>query len=262
MVKEGLDEYKHIELTQDEIDEAMLVAKMRKDAILHERRRDEIEAENRKRFKDPLAYAAIRQYMTTRADLIFKRQFTIDEYNKEVFELLCLYFANDPNFITAAGEAGIDNPSLEKGILLSSSFGHGKTWMMKLFSANTRQVYQIVSAKKIANDYENYKEEGIAEYMEPIKNAFDDKACFYQRYSGLCIDDFGAEGIKQNFGNKRNVVGDIIEHRYNKKFTGTLFHLTTNLTGDGIHKMYEGRVASRIREIFNIIELPGKDRRK
>lgn len=271
-IQEGLERYKHITLTDDEKDAAILAAKMRKHDIIKEERVRVVEAENRKNLIGPWLYGATKTYMLNRAEVIFKKQFKVDSFNRETFERLCLYFSNDPNFVTAAASQDNPNPSLEKGILLSSPFGHGKTWLMELFSKNARQVYKIISAKKIANDYENHKEAGIEEYMEPYKNPFQDKASFYQVYSGLCIDDFGAEELKNSYGNKRNVLADIVEHRYatNKidpaqpelRKTGPMLHITTNLDANGIHAKFGGRVASRIKEMFNILDLPGNDRRK
>jgi hypothetical protein len=39
------------------------------------------------------------------------------------------------------------------------------------------------------------------------------------------------------------------------------FHCTTNLTGNELQQKYDSRVRSRMREMFNFIELPGHDRR-
>ncbi len=39
-------------------------------------------------------------------------------------------------------------------------------------------------------------------------------------------------------------------------------HVTTNLSGDQIEENYGTRVRSRMREMFNMIILPGEDRRK
>lgn len=268
-----MEEYKNIELTEEEIDEAILAAKIRKQELQREAHIRSIEAHNRRMLRDSTwTVQQTTDFMKYRAGQIFKGEFQLDDFNSEVFELLCLYFSNDINFVSRAINADIENASLEKGILLSSSYGHGKTWMMQLFSKNQRQVFFMRSAKKIANDYENFKEEGLAEYMEPYKNAINDVSNFYHPFAALCIDDIGTEGVKQNYGNKRNVIGDIIEQRYatnvimpgkpELRKTGIMLHGTTNLTGIDIHNVYGGRVASRIREIFNVIELPGKDRRK
>lgn len=194
---------------------------------------------------------------------IFKeKKFILDADNSAIYELLCYYFSNDKMFLSIAENMGIPNPSLEKGILLAGNFGVGKTWLMKLFMKNQRQVFIMRNAKQIADDFEANGEDGIADYVNKPKNPINDTSVFLQPYSGLCIDDIGTEDIKTHFGNKKNVIGDLIEKRYSKSNIGVYLHSTTNLDAEQIKSFYGGRVASRMREIFNIIEMNGNDRRK
>jgi len=69
---------------------------------------------------------------------------------------------------------------------------------------------------------------------------------------GMCIDDLGTEDIKNHYGNKKNVIGDLIELKYAKKTTGIYLHGTTNLTAEQLKDFYGSRVTSRMREIFNL----------
>jgi hypothetical protein len=133
---------------------------------------------------------------------------------------------------------------------------------MKLFSKNQRQSFKVVSAKNIADQFETDGEDSMNEFVYLYKNALNDYESFLQKNSGLCIDDLGTEDLKIHFGNRKNVIGDVIEKRYFCKHVGVLFHATTNLTAEQLKDFYGGRVVSRMREIFNFIELPGEDRRK
>jgi hypothetical protein len=54
---------------------------------------------------------------------------------------------------------------------------------------------------------------------------------------------------------------NIIHTRYAKRFAFDGLHITSNLNGEGIKARYGERFYSRLKEMFNIIHLPGKDRR-
>lgn len=260
--KEVLDTYSDIELTEDEVIEAMIWAKRKKERVIEEMAIKEREAQNRRLLTGiQWDYEQTMAYMTYRSNELFKGKFTLDENNLSIYQLLCYYFCNDKKFEAMALNMGIPNPSLEKGILLAGNFGVGKTWLMRLFAKNQRQVYFIRTAKQIANDFETHGDESLEQYIKPFENASNDSAMFYQKYSGLCIDDMGTEDIKSHYGNRKNVIGDLIELRYPKGLMGVLFHATTNLTSEQLSNYYGGRVISRLREQVNLIELTGKDRR-
>lgn len=258
-LQEALESYSHIELTEQEQQQAILDAKQRKEEQL---RRDTLEqraAENRRLLTS--ARWSSRQtedFMLYRAANLFKG-FQLDEHNRALFRMLCLYFSEDPQFTSIASNAEVKNPSLQKGILVAGNCGVGKTWLMRLFSKNQRQVFQVHSAKTIANSYVDAGAENT--FIEPVKNAINDAQNFFHPCAGLCIDDLGTEDVKVHFGNKKNVLGDLIELRYSKGYTGALLHGTTNLTVDQLNQFYGTRVVSRMREIFNFVVLYGADRR-
>lgn len=258
-----MDSLEHIDLTEDEHTEALIWAKQRKEAILEQQRLREIEEINRRQLTGfQWDCDQTKGYMNFRAGLIFDGKFQKDKHSEPLFDLLCLYFSNDRGFVSAAKTLGVATPSLEKGILLGGNFGVGKTWMMKLFSKNQRQVFHIHNAKSIADQYSGEGVESIERYLEKTKLPVNDKDAFFQPYAGLCIDDMGTEEVKTHFGNKKNVIGDLIELRYSKQNTGVWLHATTNLSAKEMTDFYGGRVVSRMKEIFNFIEFKGEDRRK
>lgn len=255
--------YDHIVLTDDEIMEAIIQAKKKKEAILEQERIRLQEEENRKFYiESKWDIERTNGFYLYRAGQLFNGQFVLDKASKQIYNILCLYFSDDGGFESMAKMMGIKEPSLDKGIFLTGNTGTGKTWMMQLFSKNKKQSFRIIPAKKIANDFEANGSQAMEEYLNLYKNPINDFSCFLQPFSGLCIDDIGAEDIKTHFGNKTNVIGDLIENRYSKKITGISLHATTNFTADQIKNYYGERVASRLRECFNWIEYPGKDRRK
>lgn len=271
-LKEVLESYNHITLTDDEMIEAIIGAKIKKEEELRLLVLRDRERANREMQSKLWDNTVIKSFMLKRAEEIFDGKFIIDEPNEKFFELLCCYFTGDNEFVKIATQNEIENPSLSKGLLIAGNFGTGKTWMMKLFAKNARQTYWIRSAKEIAQGYLNsgkkrsdgsFEDKKIPiEFIELFQNAVNDAAVFYQPLSGLCIDDLGSESKKNNFGNIMNVVGDLIEERYYNKNYGLFLHATTNLSSEELKEFYGERVTSRMREIFNFIELPGNDRRK
>jgi len=262
-LREVLASYEDVELSDDEYCEAMIQAKRKKKESIERLAKEKRAEEARRRLTETgWSYEQTNDFMLYRAQNLFDGKFKLNKDNGVVFGLLCHYFSGSKKFISIAEGLGINNPSLDKGILLAGNYGTGKTWMMRLFQKNNRRVYHIVEAKDLAALYKKAGDEAIVQYKEKIKNAFNDPSVFFQSYAALCIEDIGSEDIKGNFGDKINVVGDIIEGRYVNKCLASWFHGTTNLTSDQLEEYYGGRVISRLRESVNLIELGGPDRRK
>lgn len=258
-----MESYADIILTEDEILEGMIWAKRKKIEELRLLALLEKEKANRQLQKQLWDFDVIKTFMVKRAKELFGDQFILDENNESFFNTLCLYFTEDDGFLKNALELGEDNPSFKKGLLIPGNFGTGKTWLMRVFQKNAKQTYWIRSAKEIAQAYLNSEDKKIPdEYVDLFKNPINDASVFYQPVSGLCIDDLGSESKKNNYGNIINVVGDLIEFRYEKRNTGLFLHATTNLSANELSIFYGERVTSRMKEIFNFIELPGNDRRK
>lgn len=258
-----MDNYSHIELSEDELRVALIEAKRKKEALLKKKEFEQRAEENRRRLTETgWTYEQTRAFMLHRADTLFGSEFKLDQYNEPVFDLLCHYFSNSKKFLALAPDMKINNPSLDKGIILAGNFGVGKTWLMSLFRKNNRQVYHVEHAKDIAFAYQQGGDEAIDRHRTKITNAFNDPVVFFQKNSGLCMEDIGAEDVKNNYGNKANVIGDIIEARYVGDLLGIWFHGTTNLTAVQFEQFYGGRVTSRLREKVNFIELGGPDRRR
>jgi DNA replication protein DnaC len=241
----------------------MIWAKRRKEAVLEETRIKEMEANNRRLFVETQwSYDQTDSFMRYRANNIFEGKFTWDQHNKALFMLLCFYFSNDIQFVSLAESMGVKGASLEKGLLLGGMIGVGKTWMMQLFGKNQRQVFALKTAKAIADTFQSEGEGSLDQFISCPKLPVNDTTNFFHSKIGLCIDDIGTEELKNHYGNRKNVIGDLIELRYSAGNCGTLLHLTTNLTMSQVKEFYGDRVGSRLRETMNIIELKGEDRRK
>lgn len=182
---------------------------------------------------------------------------TIDKWNTGVIQRLCYYFSNDLIFETLG-----EGYSLSKGILIPGPVGCGKTTLLKILSKNTFNPYMMESAREIAD---KYAQDGIAAIriyssLRPV----DPTQWLGNTHIGLCIDDIGTEQNKKNFGNELNVISEIILNRYDKADSIGKTHVTTNIAAEDIKDYYGVRAASRMRQMFNIIDFPfdAPDRRK
>jgi DNA replication protein DnaC len=173
------------------------------------------------------------------------KDFSISKEEEKLYKLLSLYFTEDKRF----EEGGY---SLQKGIMLWGAYGCGKTTIMKSFMNNPLVDFGVIPCRRVA---EIYSEEG------------NEIVWRYAKVDSICFDDLGTEaeaGLKQHFGNKKNVLGDIILNYYDTNSSKVFrMHFTTNLGADQIEELYGGRARSRLREMCNLISLEGiNDKRK
>jgi DNA replication protein DnaC len=175
------------------------------------------------------------------------KNFNLNPKEEDIYFKLCLYFSGDKRI----EEQGW---SLDKGLYLYGGVGCGKTTIMRLFMVNPRIDYGVVQCLKIADMYKE-KDRG-QEVVHKYSNA-----------TAICFNDLGTEiesGEASHFGNKKNVLGEIVLNHYElnheKKYN---FHFTSNFGADKIEHYYGDRFRSRLREMCNIISLEGiTDKRK
>jgi hypothetical protein len=243
----GLSEDTEI-LTHEEIQEVTLRAlsearRHKRAAIKTEEYRKKIMAE-----KAPIQVSAQQFYswVWNKAKNEIKN-FSLSTKEIKLYELLAMYFTGDKAF----EDAGY---VLDKGLMLYGGVGCGKTTIMKLFRDNPIQPFGIVECMKISDQYK--QKEGGADIIHQ-----------YSFIPSICFNDLGTEiesGESSHFGNKKNVMAEIVLTHYEKnekkKFK---FHFTTNLNADQQDKYYGPRVRSRLREMCNVISLEGiEDKRK
>lgn len=189
--------------------------------------------------------------------------FNIDKDNEAIIDKLCLYFSNDER----ASKVGIN---LQKGILLFGKVGVGKTLLLDVFRMNQKQSYQPVSCMDVEGTYarngddrnESNGELGLKKFF--VDHILSAQNQFGQETMGYFFDDLGQENpATKYFGTERNVMLEVLSHRYkNKLFTST--HVTTNLNAKQLEERYTMRVADRMREMFNFLSFPpaAQSRRK
>jgi DNA replication protein DnaC len=183
--------------------------------------------------------------------------FTIDDQLKPVVKALVRYFSNDPSFETL-GEGW----SLNKGLYLIGNIGSGKTTLLRAFNVNQRGCYQVMSCRKLTDLFIEHGPEVLHTYSGLLNTAkgFDN---LYQDKLGICFDDLGTERQGKRFGDSANVMEQILLNRYDNPDAPWYYtHMTSNLSAEEVEEMYGSRVRSRMREMFNTIEVTGPDRRK
>ena len=172
------------------------------------------------------------------------KKLIVDEENREFYEILLYYFSGHKNFEKCKI---VNQPSLKKGLLIFGAFGFGKSLAMLAMQqcrvpGNT---FAYSSAHQVTEYYDNNGNLG-----EFVKG---------QRY----FDDFGTEEVGSNYGKKQEVFRVLLEQRYDLfQSSGLKTHLTTNITPEQILERYGARIESRIYEMFNLIFVNGKDRRR
>lgn len=244
-----MEAFKEVELTEEEIQIALLSARQKKYA----QQKTQAYAE---KIKQELSFAHVpaQQWFEKIKTL---PNFIIDEYNEEQIKQLCFYFANDERC----------EFDLNKGLIMHGPIGCGKSTLMRFFRNNSKKSFAVISARTLASIFQNEGEKGIARFSNLIKSS-DKYQTFGQDYIGMCIDDMGTEDTeKKNFGNRLNVVTEILLNRYDRNHDEEMWaslHITTNLDVDQITEFYGERFTSRLREMCNQIsfDIEAPDRRK
>lgn len=264
VLSETYSHLKDVELTDEELMEAVMEAKQKKyDRLELERKRQlriEYEAEIRRPWTPEDIYNNI-HYVHRR---IYGAEMVVDESNQKVIKALCYYFTADERFEAMKdGEGSPYGWKLGKGIILCGNVGVGKSTLMRLFSRNKRSCYDVVSCRDVSALFAADGGTAITAYSNCRHEAYNNPDTYYQKKIGICFDDLGTEDIQAHFSNKLNAMANIILNRYDKKDAIPFWytHITTNLTAEEIENMYGSRVRSRFREMFNVIQLNGKDRR-
>ncbi len=191
------------------------------------------------------------------------RKYDIDDNNREALNQLFAYFTYDKNAFKG---------DLTKGLLICGGVGSGKSIAMQIFKewivlsnlhwAPWNRDFSIAKCSDIALKYSDAEQGG-----EKLLN----------RFTGTkqwCFDDLGKdmEGIKtasQHFGNKLNVMGHILEMRYDLfqsrgiKTFATSNYLLEPKNGDRPFRNFYGEyIEDRMKEMFNVIMFYGGSRRK
>jgi len=176
--------------------------------------------------------------MAWTSEKCYGKKLILHDDNTPLIRSICFFFSRDERFET---ELKYD---LSKGLLIRGVSGLGKTYLLKCIENNDVRPIEIVSMIDIS---EQVKEEGT--YDLQYKNS-------------LYLDDVGTEEpIVNHYGTKINWFKNFIEMYYLKNKPFNKLIISTNNSFDEIESKYGFRVRSRIKDMFNIIDVQGKDMR-
>lgn len=206
-----------------------------------------------------------------RANLLTGEDYKIDETNRDAVDTILKYICLNPEF-----EKIKSGYSFAKGLMLFGPAGTGKTLLMKCLQCNPRRSFVVRSCRKISHEFALRGRIVIDENSKFVSSTTNHhwrdnpgKTVFGEQIPkplGITFDDLGSENIGHHFQDAAEVLEQIILSIYEapkndwNSFDG--YSITTNLTASLIEARYGTRVRSRIREMFNLIEVPGSDRRK
>jgi hypothetical protein len=165
----------------------------------------------------------------------------VDDNTKKIIVPLCYFLSEDERFETELGF------SLKKGIVFRGISGLGKTFIPKCIAANELHPMFVVSMLEIT---EEMKDNGA--YSLPAS-----------AYSKFYIDDVGSEdsSVVQHYGTKLNWFKNFLEIYYLRSQQYNRILLSTNITFAQFEDKYGFRVRSRMKDMFNVIDLGGIDLR-
>ena len=230
-----------VEINKEEIFQRANMVKNH-EAWQKEQRLKEREEEKRKKIELAELWTAKRmfQHMSWVSQNEFGKKLIVNADNKEFITALCYFISRDEKLETDL------KMSLNKGLLIRGISGIGKTHLVKCLKANELNPILIISMLDIA---EEIKEHG--EYQIKSEN-----------HKIIYLDDVGSEeAVINHYGTKINFFKTFIESVYlrAKSFNHIIF--STNNSFDEIEERYGFRVRSRLKDMFNVIEVYGEDMR-
>lgn len=177
---------------------------------------------------------------------VYGRNLVQHDGNKQLITLLCYYLSNDKKFETFFDLKGKPY-SLQKGLLIRGVCGLGKTYLMQCVANNELNPVQLIS---------------MLDVVDIIKRDGDFTPAPQRPREILDFDDVGSEeAIVTHYGTKINWFKNFIEQIYfrNKIFNKLI--ISTNDNFETLSTKYGYRVVSRMREMFNVIDVEGRDMR-
>ena len=162
--------------------------------------------------------------------------FVVDDWLRPVLLALCLYFAQDQQGFEELSPAY----SLQKGLLLFGPVGCGKTKLLELLTrVDSRLAFRVYACPDVSRAYRKDGDEALE---------------IYGAARTMCFDDLGFEDANaKHYGSSTNPLADVLTRRY-QLTPRPLTHATTNDDAATMLDKYGQRVASRMSEMFNIIQ--------
>lgn len=188
-------------------------------------------------------------------------RFVIDAENRFAYENFTKWIIGDRTMKALHPESKEKIPgNLFRGIYIAGNTGSGKSWCMEIMRAFADVMpFRIDFGKDICRIgwKEVRADEIVAHYVA------DTSIDTYKNAKILCIQDFGVEPLEAvSMGNRMNVLRYLLEWRGDHSDCLTLITSNLSLKNQSLVECYGDRVASRLVEMCNYLEIKGKDRRR
>lgn len=214
--------------------------------IWHEQQREKEKIEKEEAYKklvDRCDAKYMFRLMNWTSENIFNRTLVVNTENKNFITTLCYFLSNDKRFETELGY------SFKKGLLIRGISGLGKTHLVRCLEKNELNPVLVLSMIEITDEIKMQGEYHL--------NLGSNKVVY--------LDDVGTEEpVVNHYGTKITFFKNFIELVYlkNQNKTFNKLMISTNNSFAEIEEKYGFRVRSRMAEMFNIIDVKGKDMRK
>jgi hypothetical protein len=220
------------------------------DQWVWKKRQQERQAEIDKRLEIEKKYTArfLYQMMARNSKEQFRRDFQLDQENLQLISTICFFLSEDERFEQILDVDGSPY-SLRKGLWIQGSCGLGKTFLFRCVKDNERNPITIYGIQDLADQAQ---EEGYKEI--PLTRG------------KILLDDVGTEEAEvKHYGTKINFFKQFVEQFNLKHLDDGMFNkliVLTNNDFDQIGEKYGFRARSLFKEMFNILYVTGRDRRK
>lgn len=180
------------------------------------------------------------ELMKWESENTYKKPFVVNQHNKVLIRTICFFLSRDERF---RGDLSHD---FQKGVLIRGIAGIGKTYVLKCVSCNSRNPVLVQSMLEIAEEVKNEGKFDIPMGGKKI----------------LYLDDVGSEEAPVNYyGTKINWFKNFIETVYLKQTDFSNIIFSTNNSFAELQEKYGFRVVSRLKDMFNVVNVTGTDMR-
>lgn len=195
-----------------------------------------------------------------------KSKITPEQFKNKVLEV-CPQFEADANTKELMNELyyyvnGETSPKLnldpKKGILLWGNIGTGKSTIIRILGEVLRMFgkgYKTVNCSYMATQF-------AASGLDAVNTSTYNETDRGVRPVDRAFDELGREPIPaRHYGNELNIMQYVFQCRYELR-ESIRTYATTNINPQSLGSLYGDYIADRMSEMFNIVELKGKSRRK
>lgn len=187
------------------------------------------------------------------------KEFIIRKEQKKIWQFMLLYFIGD---IGCESIFPDKNYKLSKNIMLIGDVGVGKTFMMDIFCAFTKQIglnrFISTSIPEMINHYKVHNNLDKYTYNITGDTFFDPKyKKTLSRPNSICINDLGLT-THLHFGTDTKIfIEDLLLARYEIYQKSIKTHITTNRSVDELCTLFEKRITDRFKS-YNVIIMEGE----